>query len=301
MPKLTSRQIHLVQHLISTDMDATTRHLIAGILRDDTSKEHETLVERLTKKLERDEMTRPQFNDTLLYVENVSEFCEDRYFLSEREEALFQHIVKMRSVAGKMSGMGIRYLNASLLYGESGTGKTMFGRFLAHKLDLPFVYINLSFVISSLLGGTAQNLCAIFSDIKRHSCVFMLDELDCIGVERGKTNTGDADKERNNMTISLIQLLDRVLSDVVILAATNRKDIIDSALLRRFPVKHEVTRLTRNERIALYKNFLASLSLGIPSVAKEEIMRMAEQDCTQADLNVMLTEKIADVLLTENN
>ena len=79
------------------------------------------------------------------------------------------------------------------------------------------------------------------------------------------------------------------------IVTNKKKDIIDSALLRRFPVKHEVTRLTRNERIALRKNFLASLPLEIPSVAKEEIMRMAEQDCTQADLNVMLTEKIADV------
>ena len=292
---LTNKQLALIRYIVDHNDITIPNSLVSDVLQEDKSEKHRVLVDGFLKRVELKENLKYQFNNNFLYVEDVSNFHEKRYFLTVREKDLFQHVVKMRDVAEQMENMGIHYMNTSLLYGESGTGKTMFGRYLAYKLGLPFVYINLSFVISSRLGGTSQNLFSVFNNIKKTPCVFMLDELDCIGQNREGSDASD--KERNNIVISLMQLLDNLSSRVIVLVATNRKDIIDNALLRRFSVKHEVVKLQKEERIALCENFLSSLPLEIPSSVRDEILREAELDSTQARLILMMTNYIADILM----
>ena len=79
----------------------------------------------------------------ILKMEDVSNFNENRYFLSDREREIFNQISIVQNTNNKLSEMGLRYVNATLLYGESGTGKTTFGKYVAYKLGLPFAYLNL--------------------------------------------------------------------------------------------------------------------------------------------------------------
>lgn len=95
----------------------------------------------------------------LAEMEDVSiSFNENRYFLSKREKEVFENICRMRKVNQKLTELNIRYLNATMLYGESGTGKTTFGRYVAYKMGLPFCAVKFSGLINSYMGSTAKNI-----------------------------------------------------------------------------------------------------------------------------------------------
>ena len=73
----------------------------------------------------------------ILYVEDVSSsFLENRYYLSDREKKVYEQIEKMQKVTRHLMELKIPYLNTTLLYGESGTGKTTFGSYVLHELGL---------------------------------------------------------------------------------------------------------------------------------------------------------------------
>lgn len=195
----------------------------------------------------------------LLYAEDVeTSFREERYFLAEREKQLFNKIETMTNTAMEMQNMGIRYLNSTLLYGESGTGKTMFGKYVAYKQKKPFYYMSFAHTIDSLLGGTGRNLHTIFDYVKGQECVFMIDEVDSIGVKRGSSKEVG---EINRIVIGLMQELDMLGNDVVLLAATNRADILDEALMRRFSLKHEVKRFNASEMKCMINSLLIDIGL----------------------------------------
>ncbi|EHQ88257.1 ATP-binding protein [Desulfosporosinus youngiae] len=189
----------------------------------------------------------------ILLMEDVSmTFNENRYFLSEREDAVTEEVLGMYETSQKLSEMGIRYLNSLMLHGESGTGKTLFGRYLAYMIGLPFAYMNFSNAISSYLGSTAKNINKAFEFIGNHKCVFMIDEVDAIGMKRGKEDVG----EMARVTIGLMQALDCVRNDTVLIGATNRLDMIDPALLRRFTMIHEVAKFSEQEMFLMVSKFL---------------------------------------------
>jgi ATP-dependent 26S proteasome regulatory subunit len=90
----------------------------------------------------------------------------------------------MKKVNERLIEIGIPYINSTLLYGESGTGKTTFGRYVAFKTGLPFCYMNFSNLVDSYMGSTSKNISKAFSYAISNPCVFMLDEVDCISIRR---------------------------------------------------------------------------------------------------------------------
>ena len=215
---------------------------------------------------------------TFLEMEDVSvSFNEKRYHLTDRERAVYEKINAADEVNNRLSEMGIRHLNSTLLYGESGTGKTSFGRYVAYKLGIPFAYLNFAHCISSLLGTTAKNIANVFDYVKKRRCVFMLDEIDAIGLRRGKEDVG----EMSRIVIGLMQSLDLLENGVVVIGATNRPDVIDEALIRRFSLKHEVKTLTDHETLQLATMFLDDVG-----VAYEEgnVLDYAKSHDKQAEI-----------------
>ncbi len=194
----------------------------------------------------------------ILKMEDVSNtFNENRYYLTEKEKQLFNQIDATNNTNKKLTEMGIKYLNATLLYGESGTGKTTFGKYVAYKLGLPFAYLNFSQCISSYLGSTSKNIEKVFDYVSKQKCVLMLDEVDAIGIKRGKEDLG----EMARIVIGLMQSFDLLENDVVVIGATNRKDMIDEALIRRFTTIHEVKELNNNNAYNLVINYLNDLKI----------------------------------------
>ena len=177
----------------------------------------------------------------ILVCEDVSlSSKENRYYVTERQEIIAKNIFRLAKVSGKLMELMIPYKNATLLYGPPGTGKTMFGKYIAYKMGLPFCYLNFSKVVDSYMGVTSRNIAQAFTYASTNPCVFMLDEVDTISCNRERTSSG-ADREIGRVTVTLMQEFDKLANDVVVIAATNRPDVLDPALLRSGRFDRRVT------------------------------------------------------------
>lgn len=245
-------------------------------------------------------MELPSDIQNLLFKEDVSgTFIPERYYVSEREAVLTERILRKNRSAQRLGNAGINYLNATLLYGESGTGKTQFGRYLAYTMGVPFCYFNLSRTVDSLMGGTSKNLNKVFNYIKGTPCVFMIDELDAVSSNRARSDSTSASGEMNRTTISLMQNLDQLSSDVVLLAATNRPELIDDAVKRRFPIWHEVQVLSPDELLQMSEHFLADVRAHADfhvEYDRGELVRYCGSGVKQSEVIDMLTESLAEAV-----
>lgn len=259
------------------------------ILRGNKAKANEDFCAKTLQRLDEKKIELPLNIQNLLFVEDTKEtFNESRYYLSEREKAVADSLIKKDMVSQKLSEIGVNYVNSTMLHGESGTGKTTFGRYMAYRLDRPFAYMNFTRAIDSLLGGTAKNISAVFDFVKQWKCILMLDEIDAVGMKRG---SGNEMGEMSRIVISLMQNLDRLTNDVVLIGATNRLDIIDDALLRRFSMKHEVKRLSEHERLAMARKFFGDIGF---EISNDDLLRIVAIDDTQAGLMNRMVMELVD-------
>lgn len=270
----------LFERVCNNDITGAKK-ILKIILEKDHTQANRAFCNRLLTRLNNSSMNLmelPADIKSLLIMEDVSvSFNEKRYYLSQREQEIAEKIISMNRVAGRLADIGVNYVNSTMLYGESGTGKTTFGRYLAYKMGLPFAYLNFSRTVDSYLGSTQKNISKVFDYIKQQKCVFMLDEVDAIGTKRGKEDVG----EMSRIVISLMQNLDTLTSDITLLSATNRMDIIDEALLRRFTTKHEVKQFDENERREMAEKFFCDVGYKISPI---ELRELAALHDTQAGL-----------------
>lgn len=189
---LTVNQMRLIRAIAENRITETKECALACLAEDTTQKNHYQ-VEKYKKILRSGGQKLIELPPNLAgmaAMEDMGSFKENRYFLSERERPVAELIVRMNDVSIQLMERGVQYLNATLLYGESGTGKTSFGRYMAYRLGVPFMYINFSRMIDSYMGGTAKNLGRIFDFVRQNECLLMLDEIDCISVKRSAASDG---------------------------------------------------------------------------------------------------------------
>lgn len=290
---LTDNQKRLIQAVSQNDIQSAKKCAIACVAEDTTAK-NKWFCDKYKQVLESsggNMMELPYDLKNILCVEDVSNsFKEGRYYLSDREKAVFENIVRMKKVNERLMEMGISYLNSTLLYGESGTGKTTFGRYVAYKTEMPFCYLNFSSLVDSYMGNTSKNISKAFNYAISNPCVFMLDEIDCISIKRADSGDSGSGAEMARVTITLMQEFDKLTNDIIVLGATNRIDRIDEALLRRFTVKHEVQPLKGIERINMAEKFLEDLKINLPH---EECSETIESSKNQSELINGLVKLIA--------
>lgn len=295
---LTDNQQRLIKAVAQNDMQSAKKCAIACIAEDTTQK-NKYFCNRYKQILENSGsmIELPHDLKSIICMEDVSvSFKEGRYYLSEREKAVFDTIVRMKKVNDRLMEMGIPYLNSTLLYGENGTGKTTFGRYVAYKMELPFCYLNFSSLVDSYMGNTSRNISKAFNYVAANPCVFMLDEIDCISIRRSDSSDSGASGEMARVTITLMQEFDKLTNDIVVIAATNRMDRIDEALIRRFSVKHEVKPLNEEERSELAYKFLKDVGMYLPY---EEFLPLIEKEQNQCILLNELVRLISEKIYTE--
>lgn len=230
----------------------------------------------------------------IMLCEDVSvSFKENRYYLTENEKRISEEIFKMAKVSGKLMEMQIPYKNATLLYGPPGTGKTMFGRYVAYKMGLPFCYLNFSRVVDSYMGATSKNISQAFTYASANPCVFMLDEVDTISCNRAGAGRSGTDKEIARVTITLMQEFDRLANDVVVIAATNRLDMLDDAFVSRCSLKYEMASFTEDESRAMVYKFLNDVGIELSEYEVDSIIRNGkDQRAIMNKLIIAIAERI---------
>lgn len=297
---LTDSQKRLIQSISECDMQSAKKCAIA-CLTEDTTEKNKWFVSKYKQILTSsgaNMMELPSDLKTILFAEDVSNsFKEKRYYLSGREKEVYETIVRMKKVNEKLTEIGIPYINSTLLYGESGTGKTTFGKYVAYKLGLPFVYLKFSNLVDSYMGSTSKNISKAFSYATSNPCVFMLDEIDCISIKRsGSGDSGGTDGEMARITITLMQEFDKLTNEIIVIGATNRKDRIDEALLNRFSLKHEVKAFNEEEKLEMIKKFLNDVDVRIGYNELEPIIKSTN---SQRVIISELIRKIANIIAEE--
>jgi len=194
--------------------------------------------------------TIPEEVSQLVFMEHPEEtFDISRYWVTDQAKRIADQVHAMRVSAPRLRALGLPARNTTMLYGAPGTGKTEMARWIAYQEHLPLMYVNMSSTVDSLMGRTAKNISQVFQHAHRGSCVLMIDELDCVANTRASAVRA-ADGELNRTTVTFMQEIDRLPPGVVLLAATNRQDMLDPALMRRFTQIECVERLpleaTRN-------------------------------------------------------
>lgn len=193
-------------------------------------------------------------------AENCDNFNVDRYFITQTQIDIINDIEKNGQLAEKLHEYNVDYVNTTLLYGPTGTGKTTFARFVANRLDKDFVYLNFSSLMDGGFGNTERNLSKVFRYMTAQDCIFMVDEIDCIATSR----TASTNDTLKSITIALMQELDHCKSHnpkAIILAATNVVDNLDPALLSRFSIKKEIPLLNNEEKLGFVLKYLNDLDV----------------------------------------
>ena len=193
-----------------------------------------------------------------------AEYCDDfninRYYVTQTQIDIINDIEKNRITAKKLRAYKINYVNTTLLYGPTGTGKTTFARFVANRMDKDFVYLNFSALMDGGFGNTERNLSKVFRYMTAQDCIFMIDEIDCIATSR----TASTNDTLKSITIALMQELDYCKSHnpkAIIIAATNVVDNLDPALQSRFSIKKEIPLLTNEEKVGFIIKYLKDLDV----------------------------------------
>ncbi len=146
------------------------------------------------------------------------------------EEGLTQLIQERRQVK-RLTDLGLTPTRSAIFVGKPGVGKTLTARWLAAQLGVPLYVLDLTAVMSSLLGRSGSNLRAALDFAKQRPCVLLLDEIDAIA----KRRSDDADiGELKRLVTVILQEVDEWPATGLLLAATNHPELIDPALWRRF-------------------------------------------------------------------
>lgn len=235
--------------------------------------------ERVVSELMTIRNARLGFGDLLLPEETRRLFGEVHLEL-RREDFLVHH--------------GVAPRRTFLFVGPPGTGKSATAEAVADELGRPLATVNLSTVVSSLLGDTARNLAAIFNAATRETYVVLFDEFDAIGKERAE---GSDHGELRRVVTAFLQQLDAFIGPSILIAATNHPALLDLAAWRRFddviafipPSVHEIRSLLRLK----LRSVKREKGLDIEKIAG------ACAGLTQADVSAVVTDAYRSHLLRE--
>ena len=150
----------------------------------------------------------------------------------EKEE--LQEIVEFLKSPKKFTDMGARIPKGVLLVGHPGTGKTLLAKAVAGEAGVPFFIISGSDFVEMFVGVGASRVRDLFEQAKKNApCIIFIDEIDAVGRQRGAGLGGGHDEREQTLNQLLVEMDGFALNEgVIVMAATNRPDVLDKALLR---------------------------------------------------------------------
>ncbi len=209
---------------------------------------------------------------------------------AEEEKQELQEIVDFLKHPKKYTDIGARIPRGVLLVGPPGTGKTLFAKAVAGEANVPFFSISGSDFVEMFVGVGASRVRDLFEQAKKNMpCIIFIDEIDAVGRQRGAGLGGGNDEREQTLNQLLVQMDGfEASSSIIVMAATNRADILDPALMRpgRFDRqiyvnvpdvkgREEIFKVhSRNKPLASDVNFksLARLTVGFTGADIENVL-----------------------------
>lgn len=211
--------------------------------------------------------------------------------VEEAKEEL-KEVVDFLKYPKKYQALGARIPKGVLLLGSPGTGKTLLGRAIAGEAGVPFYYISGSDFVEMFVGVGASRVRDLFEQAKKTApCIVFVDEIDAVGRQRGAGLGGGHDEREQTLNQILGEMDGFSPSEtVIVIAATNRPDVLDPALLRpgRFDRHLTVSRPSLKGRIEMFKVHVRDVPLA--EDVDLEVLAAATVGLTGADIHNIVNE-----------
>lgn len=184
---------------------------------------------------------------------------------SDEAKQDLEEVVEFLKFPKKFAAVGARIPKGVLLVGPPGTGKTMLARAVAGEANVPFFSISGSEFVEMFVGVGASRVRDLFAKAKKNApCIIFVDEIDAVGRKRGSGMGGGHDEREQTLNQILVEMDGfEQGQNVIVLAATNRADVLDPALLRpgRFDRRVNIGLPDRKDRLAILKVHFAKKPL----------------------------------------
>jgi SpoVK/Ycf46/Vps4 family AAA+-type ATPase len=213
--------------------------------------------------------------------------------LNEQEEAFLATLIRERERGPELLNAGVEPPKTLLLSGPPGVGKTMTARYLASRLKLPLVTVELAAIMSSFLGKTGQNLRQLLDHARQADCVLLLDEFDALAKRRD--DQSDVGELKRLVNVLLLEL-EQWPPGGLLVAATNHAHLLDRAVGRRFDMRIDLALPELSTRTAILSTALERLDQA-PDPALVSACALALQGMTGADLERMVKRVTRAALL----
>ena len=233
---------------------------------------------------------------------------------AEEEKQELQEIVDFLKHPKKYTDIGARIPRGVLLVGPPGTGKTLFAKAVAGEANVPFFSISGSDFVEMFVGVGASRVRDLFKQAQKNMpCIIFIDEIDAVGRQRGAGLGGGNDEREQTLNQLLVQMDGfEASSSIIVMAATNRADILDPALMRpgRFDRqiyvnvpdvkgREEIFKVhSRNKPLASDINFksLARLTPGFTGADIENILNESAILAARADRKIITMKDISEAV-----
>lgn len=207
-----------------------------------------------------------------------------------------KRVLKEYEKRDELQKYGLANRRKLMLYGDPGTGKTMTASVLSKELNLPFFVVRTEKVVTKFMGETGLKLSNIFDFISEVPAVYLFDEFDAIGAQRGMDN--DVGEQRRILN-TFLQLLERDSSESFIIAATNSVNSIDKALFRRFDDVIEYTLPDCQQRLKLLKEYLYTAKDLDFSMIEPLFEGMSHAEIKMVSADIFKDSLLNDIIITE--
>ena len=184
----------------------------------------------------------------------------DDLFLTEEIQQKTKEILLEWQHRDMLLENGLAPCHKILLEGPSGNGKTSYAIALAKALGVPLLVTNSSLVLDSLLGQSEKNVTLLFRNMPKE-CVLFFDEFEALAASRSKEGDSGTTKAWNSVVTSFLVNMEQLRHSVVFVAATNRVDALDKAVIRRFDVQMRFQNPTEEEKQIFIDRYLVSHDL----------------------------------------
>lgn len=242
------------------------REAVETLIADERAKKHAALADRLAGELAKNGVTHHRFPQVVPNDTAVHDFCVERtpsrsfddLILPESVTSVCREVVEEQRRGELLRSRALKPRNRILLAGPAGNGKTAVAEALAFALEVPFIVARYDGLIGADFAETAQRLRRLFDHARGRGCVLFFDDFETLGIDRGdERDTGEIKRVR----ASLLHQVDDLPEHAVVVAATNRPELLDRGVWRRFQIRLELPSPTLEQIVQFFERAVARIEV----------------------------------------